>query len=248
MSRNKRQIMYTVLGAAAGVVSIGGSLYYSLKSWTAARAKGQEDGRHEVLGQLAKFGPNRVRAMCLEAGIRFIEPANDEFVAERRLEDGLTAEIRAALEAELRESMKVEVEGEVRAFLREEMERDAVVMRQLRDEARDSIYRDLRKSTAVKDEVRTEIKREIRAELRRSGRDVSLIAEAMTDLRAETREALRSEMRGEVQKQLRKELEPKVKESLKNEAAEGQVQTYADETGNSWTSYTQTVPASTKRR
>jgi hypothetical protein len=240
--------MYTVLGAAAGVVSIGGSLYYSLKSWTAARVKGQEEGRHEVLGQLAKFGPNRVRAMCLEAGIRFIEPANDEFVAERRLEDGLTADIRATLEAELRKSMKEEVEGEVRAFLREEMEGDAVLMSRLSNEARELICRDLRKSTAVKDEVKMEIKQEIRAELRRSGRDVASIAEAMTELRAETREALRNEMRPEVQKQLRKELEPKVKESLKNEAGDGQVGTYADETGNSWTSYTQTVPASTKRR
>jgi hypothetical protein len=55
-------------------------------------------------------------------------------------------------------------------------------------------------------------------------------------------------MRPEVQKQLRKELEPKFIESLKNEAGDGQVETYADETGNSWTSYTQTVPASTKRR
>jgi len=241
--------MYAITGVAAGVASIGGLLYFSLISWTAARAKAREQGRREVLSQLAKFGPNRVRSMCLEVGIRFIEPADSELNAERVLENELNDEIRAALEAELRKSMRGEVEGEVRASLRSEVERNAGLMGRLMNEARESVYKHLRKSTAVKEEARTQIKRDIRAELARSGRDVALIAEAMSELRLETREALRNEMRFEVKNQLRKELEPKIEEELRKEKGQAQLGIHGDETGNSWTSYAEkTVPASTKRR
>jgi hypothetical protein len=52
-------------------------------------------------------------------------------------------------------------------------------MGRLSNEAKELGSKDLRKSSAVRDEVRTEIKREIRAGLTRSGTDVPLIAEAM---------------------------------------------------------------------
>jgi hypothetical protein len=95
-------ISRALLSAAAGVAIIGGSIYYSFTSWTAAG----ENGRREVMSQLTRFGPNRVRWMCLNIGIRFIKPENGDANADRALEDELTAGIRAALEAELRESMK----------------------------------------------------------------------------------------------------------------------------------------------
>ncbi|KAE9367315.1 hypothetical protein N431DRAFT_547843 [Stipitochalara longipes BDJ] len=210
--------MYAILGALAGVASIGGSLYYSLASWTAARAKAREEGRREVLGQLAKFGPNRVRFMCLEVGIEFIESANEDSVAERRLEEEPTNEIRAGLGAELRESMKGKVEGEVRTFLREE---------------------NLKGSTAMREEVRTEIKHEIRAERTRSGRDVALIAEVMTESRAETREALKNEMRCDVWKQLRNELEGKSSKSYTKQTVRAITthQIFIDASANNFSPY-----------
>jgi len=70
------------------------------------------------MSQLARFGPNRVRWMCLNIGIRFIKPENGDANADRALKDELTAGIRAALEAELRESMKGKVESEMRTLLR----------------------------------------------------------------------------------------------------------------------------------
>jgi hypothetical protein len=113
--------------------------------------------------------------------------------------------------------------------------------------------KDLKKSNTTRDEARTEMKREIRAGLTRSGTGVSLIAEAMTDLRAEARESLRNEMRGEVRNQLRREPKPEVKKSLKNDArreiTESKARGYNDDSKSRWTSFTeQTVTASAKKR
>jgi hypothetical protein len=249
MSHHNRYIMYALLGAAASVAGVGGSIYYSFKSWAAAR----ENGRREVLGQLAKFGPNKVRMMCLNIGIRFIEPENGDSNVERALEEELTAEIRAALETELRQSMRGIVESDVRTFLRREVEANAPLIWRLRNEAKELVSKDLKNSSAVRNEVKAEIKWEIRTELTRSGRDVAMVAEAMTDLRAETREALRNEMRSEVRNQLIRELGPEVKESLKNVEQKGITESkaggYSDDSGSCWTSYSeQTVPASTKKQ
>jgi hypothetical protein len=48
--------------------------------------------------------------MCLEIGMRFSDPENEDEDEERKLYQELTAQIRAVLEAELRRSMRVEVE------------------------------------------------------------------------------------------------------------------------------------------
>jgi len=126
-------------------------------------------------------------------------------------------------------------------------------MGRLRNEAKELGSKDLKKPSAMRDEARTEMKREIRAGLTRSGTGVSLIAEAMTDLRAEARESLRNEMRGEVRNQLRREPKPEVKKSLKNDArreiTESKAGGYNDDSGSRWTSFTeQTVTASAKKR
>ncbi len=249
MSHHNRQNMYAALGVAAGVVSV----FYSLTSWTAARAKGRAEGRCDVLGQLARFGSNRVRWMCLNIGIRFTNPENSDGDEEWDLFEGLTTEIRAVLEAELRAEMRGQVERELRTVLKGEVQADARLMGTLRIEAKESVTKDLKESSAVKGEVRMEIKREIRAELTRSGRDVTLIAEAMKDLRAETRDQLRNKMRSEVRNQLRIELNSEVKESLKNEVRKeimgGKVEGDSDDSGSCWTSYTeQTVTSSIRGR
>lgn len=209
--------MYAILGAAAGAASIGGLIYSSRISATTAESKGRQEGRREVLGELVKFGPNRLRRMCLEIGMRFSDPENEDGDEERELYEGLTAQIRAVLEAELRRSMRADVENKVRDELKREVKSDPRSMERLREDAKELVRNDFRKSGEVRAEVRTEEKRKIRAELTRSGRDVQLVAEAISDLREETREDLRSRMRAEVKWELRREMSESVRAELRRE-------------------------------
>lgn len=238
--------MDAVFGAVACLASIG-AIFYSVTSWTTARAKGQQEGRCEVLGQLARFGPSRLRRMCLEIGIHFSDLRTEGDNDIRTLDPDLQAELRAALERELRESMLPSVESEVRTLLRGQVEANVQTMERLRNDAKEEVWQELRRSSAVRNEVRTELKKEIRAELGSSGQDVALIAEAMSDMRKEVRETLKDRMRSEVKRELRNELQPEVKEissetgSLPNRCLE--------ETETCWTSWTeQTVFSNTSTR
>lgn len=211
--------MYAALGAAAaGVASVGALVYSSRNSVATAQAKGREEGRREVLGQLLAFGPNRLRRMCLEIGVRFTEPEDeDDEDEDREIYEGLTAEIRAELKEELRRSMRGEVEAEVRIILRGEVEGDAVSMRRLRGEAWQLVKGEMERSGDVREEVRRDLKNEVRRELTMSGRDVAIVAEAMTELREESRDVLKSQLRNEIKEELRKEMEETVKKDLREE-------------------------------
>lgn len=76
----------------------------------------------------------------------------------------------------------------MRTFLRGEVETNVRIMGWLRNEVKELLSKDLKKSSAVGDGVTTHIERKIRAGPTRSGTDVSFIAEAMTDLRGGHRE------------------------------------------------------------
>jgi hypothetical protein len=217
--------MYAILGAAAGTASIGGLIYPSRIFTTTAESKGRQAGRREVLGQLVKFGPNRIRRMCLEIGMRFSDPENEDEDEERELYEGLNVQIRGVLEAELRRSMQAEVEGKVRVVLKREVEADPRSMERLREDAKKMVKEDLKKSREVRKEVRKEEKGKIRAELTRLGRDVQLVAEAISDLREETGEDLRRELTAEVKRELRREMTESVKSELRRAERRSQGET-----------------------
>jgi hypothetical protein len=247
MSHRYEQIMDAIFGAAACVASIG-AIFYSLTSWTAARANLRQEGRREILGQLARFGPSRLRRICSEIGIHFSDLRTEGDNEIRTLDLDLQAELRAALERELRESMLPSVESEVRTLLRGQLEANVQMMERLRNDAKEEVGQELKRSSAVRGEVRTELKKEIRAELGRSGQDVVLIAEAMSDMRKEVRETLEDQMRIEVKRDLRKELEPEVRKEMSSET--GSLSNRClEETESCWTSWTeQTVFSNTSKR
>jgi hypothetical protein len=80
-------------------------------------------------------------------------------------------------------------------MLKSEVEANPRSIGRLRDDAKELVKQEFKKSGEVREEVRKEEKRRIRAEWTRSGRDVQLVAEAILDLRGETREDLRRQLR-----------------------------------------------------
>jgi len=204
--------------ALASIAATGTIGYFSFSAANDAykaaleksRFEGHVEGRSSILNQLVKFGPARLRRMCLEVGIRFPEPAEegdwDEDRAEnRQIYEGLVKEVRYELREELKRSMKKEVEEEVKGELlaesRREIRGDAALIARLYEEAKNKVREELKREVIA--EVRGEMKREIRAELSSSGRDVDIIAEAISDLREETRASTRSKLRMEAKRELR---------------------------------------------
>jgi hypothetical protein len=108
--------------------------------------------------------------LCLESGIRFTErqSANGEDSDEenRQVYEALQRDLRAALEAELRESMRVPVKKQVIDVLKQEYRAEltqngldtsiiAAAMKDMRDETR----------LILKEELRPEVKEWLRQEM-----------------------------------------------------------------------------------
>ncbi len=124
--------MDAIFGATACIASIG-AIFYSVTAWKITCAKARQEGRREVLGQLAKYGPSRLPRMCLEIGIHFSDLQTEGDNETWTLDPKLQAELRAALERELRESMRPSVESQVRTLLRRQVEAHVQMMARLRN-------------------------------------------------------------------------------------------------------------------
>ncbi|KAH8602101.1 hypothetical protein B0O99DRAFT_129516 [Bisporella sp. PMI_857] len=112
--------MYLILSSIAAFSILGYSSYVGItKLLEAAEGKGRHEGERRGLERLVKFGPEGLRQMCLETGIRFREQPNSEF-EQREVQESLRRDIREELKREQRASMLEEVMREVRAELKAE--------------------------------------------------------------------------------------------------------------------------------
>lgn len=122
------------------------------------RLEGQQEGIREVLGNLVKLGPSRVRRMCLENGIQFTEKRNSGN-DHREIEHSLRREIQEEFREELRQYMKrdtkKEVEKELRAEYRKDLTKTGMDMAIVAAARFD-----------MKEETRLQLKKELRSSVR----------------------------------------------------------------------------------
>jgi hypothetical protein len=67
--------IYATAAAGVGFSAVSALTYYIYShlstSYALSLSDSKTEGRREILAELLRFGPRRLRRMCLEAGVRF---------------------------------------------------------------------------------------------------------------------------------------------------------------------------------